>query len=461
MMRLVITLLLAAGCATQESPPAPGAVPGGEGADVAPEGGESGEPDEIPIDEGEQDPPASLTVGLRDYCVELAAAMCPRLEDCGRASEVAEPLGLGGGAECPARLARVLDGWICERYLDSEAAGRIAWDEGVAGGCVLAVAGADCDDLFGAPGVGLSPPVCEAAVTPRAEDGGACAWSYECAEGLACGIDAASDTPTCAPLAPAGGECAADAACDDGLHCAGDGYDAEAGERVPGACRAPQPGGGPCESADDCEAPLRCAPWRGVCFVARGPADPCELDAHCAPGLYCDDDDACAAPGAVGARCDAGEDCTIGRWCDVTAGLCRAQVEEGQACAAEFACAQGLVCLEGACAPPREEESAPPPSPAGPGDACDRAGQCAPALICEEGICEALPGEGQPCGGEGACAPLTFCDPASALCQLWPADAEACRDDADCAGDQLRCHAQRYCTELPAPELEEEEEGAG
>ncbi len=378
--------------------------------------------------------------------------MCPRIVECGVGEAISEPLGLGGPADCPLRLARVLDGWVCERYLDSHAAGRIRWDDEAGGACVIGVANADCDDLFGAPGIGLSPPVCREALTPLADEGARCSWAYECGPDATCGISA-EPAPTCSARGDVGDGCNGDGDCLDSLHCAGEAYEAESGVAIDGACETARAAGGACESSTDCEAPLRCDPFEAVCFVTRGPGGPCGVDVQCAPGLYCDDDGTCGAPGGVGARCDAGVDCVTGLWCDISSSLCRAVVTEGEACPSEFACGAGLVCAAGLCSPPSEEARRSEDPPGGPGDACQRAGDCAAALVCAQGVCEALPGEGQPCVGEGSCAPLAYCDPASAQCEPWPAEAIACRDDADCPG-QLRCHLQSFCTELPAPEGE-------
>lgn len=137
-------------------------------------------------------------------------------------------------------------------------------------------------------------------------------------------------------------------------------------EQAPGTC---EPGGETCDPAacasglcdvsgecapggagDGCAAPEECL--SGVCTEGScgegGLTDPCREPTDCASGT-CNPDGTCGGSGAgAGSTCADATECASGA---CTEGSCEPS-QQGQACASDADCVQGLSCVSGACEAP-------------------------------------------------------------------------------------------------------------
>jgi hypothetical protein len=196
-------------------------------------------------------------------------------------------------------------------------------------------------------------------------------------------------------------ECSVDAECDQGEAC----------ER--GRCVERSPGVGlcqPCERNADCvEEGARCLEINGeerVCGRA------CEAAADCPRGFECQ---SVSSEVGVPNQCVPAADPDNGaRSCEVP----EPEPEPEPGCRRNDDCAQGELCVDGACAP-----EAPV--------ACAADADCGAELICEEGSCAPLE-----CRRSADCADAQIC--VNARCE------DAC-DDANPCPEGSSCEAPGYC----------------
>ena len=269
-------------------------------------------------------------------------------------------------------------------------------------------------------------------------------WLLVCALG-ACDDDGGGDAEDAAPpdagvpdactqgcgedAAPPDPDCTQDGDCIEGLYC-----DLPEGGFL-GFCTA----GCRADPEDDCGERRLCDVATRACVEA-----PCEMDGHCAAGLWCVEG-ACIEP-PVGCRDDA--DCEGAARCDA----------ETMACVAPAAC-----CVEQTCALrvpfecvgqafPERDSCRPNPCSA----PCVRHEDCNVSQFCnDDGRCEL----GCRAGVRGACVPDFACDEESRLCEprVCGADgdcerwqycaAEVCRDGCREGGCEApaRCADDRVC----------------
>jgi hypothetical protein len=149
----------------------------------------------------------------------------------------------------------------------------------------------------------------------------------------------------------------------------------------------------------------RCA-FRDQCGP-RGPGEPCYRDRQCTSGLcsrsyeYYPDPftcGTCVGPIAAGSPCQFGELCADGFVC--LDGACQAIPGLGEHCYST--CIDGYACDQPTrtCVPQPQE-----------GDPCDLSfDQCVPTTNCEDGICVKLAAEGEPCSGLFTCGGYFACE---------------------------------------------------
>lgn len=201
----------------------------------------------------------------------------------------------------------------------------------------------------------------------------------------------------------------------------------------------------------------------GVCEPRSKLEDRCFTLDDCEPGLRCSLDAYCVT-GDVGARCSDSGDCDPSNWCDLLAGVCKADVPEGAPCSRLTQCGGETSCVgtRRRVAPPQCRRVNVE------GDACDFVclgnlycdlsnpigfGTCRslpkhgescslflPCIgkneVCNAGACVTRPGAGEPCV-QGACLPGLFCTDALGIanptCEPRLADGEgACNQPDQC-----------------------------
>jgi hypothetical protein len=272
-------------------------------------------------------------------------------------------------------------------------AGKAVFVPSEAQACLDGLRARGCDPF--APDVSA----CKRAVKGTLAPGAPCDWIYECAAG------------TCSPDVP--GQC-------------------------PATCKPVSGEGGPCDPGCDERLGLRCID--NVCSKLHTASQKCGSDSDCAAGLWCDGFGACAERAFAQAVCQDDHQCADGLWCDRSpeGGLCRAQIATGQPCTAASAeaivnaCVPGDVCkgftfaksgaTAGTCAPAGDV-----------GASCVAAAQvsgCADGLACVNGACAQKPVSG-PCTSDDDCREgAAYCDGSS--CQLLKADGAGCASNDEC-----------------------------
>lgn len=186
----------------------------------------------------------------------------------------------------------------------------------------------------------------EGTCVAAAAQGQPCDDGVYCGKGLACTLD----TGLCQPLPEAGSPCALGVfgpiLCADGLGC------------IDGTC-GPLPGKGkPCAMENRCSPEDTNGDGKGgdlgcdftadgsFCNPRRGPGSPCQNDAICTDGLYCDGKTGtCAAALPSGSPCSAGNECGANGTCQPSSGstfACAPLPGAGSYCL--FDCEKGLRC---------------------------------------------------------------------------------------------------------------------
>ncbi|MDQ3034715.1 MAG: hypothetical protein M3Y87_20055 [Myxococcota bacterium] len=384
-------------------------------------------------------PDAPIEVGdfERDLCAPVSESLCARAEACGCGALVHG--GVLDHDACVARMtARCLEtnasfvdaGIVAERRLVREYLAavaelapcedvRIPWERGLA--FFPVEIGARCPFAHGY--CAGSAGVCGSGhCFRRPTDGDECRFGV-CAVGSTCRETDADSI--CAPLGSAGESCdfLDDADCAFPMRCG----DTE--------CLMPIPDGDACGSSarGACAAGSSCVD--GSCTVRERGACPCAAGETCVEWLR-----TCRAGGAVGDSCGTDRECAAGLWCDPPIGRCATRIAEGGECPTGLlACADGLRCLDGACAPL-----------ALAGEPCTdgRALECAGGLTCIDGACAAARRAGEPCTYlECADDLVCFGDPAT--CQPPPGEGEPCARSSLCASG-LHCAGEVCVRDRPA-----------
>jgi len=383
-------------------------------------------------------PTMDLTALDTAYCQPLAAAICAKALEC-RCDAIPDWPSPAAACETQVRGRCVAD---LAAIGDLIAAGMVAACPEAAAACVTAYTAAiDGCDL---PVPGSVAAACGQLIPNSADVGGRCATAGLCAAGAGvCDGDG-----RCAAL-PADGQ-ACQGVCAAGLVC-----------NAAGKCAAPGGEGAVCSGDVDCAVPLGCL--SGHCGITGLAAAPCEDDADCASGLLCSERMCAPAPAvcagaaecgqharclATGRRtcvarpaidepCNADAECGPGAYCNLD-GRCALSPGFGEMCADGVYCETELTC--------RSEDTSCGLAP-GDGEACGIGEQgpfeCAPGLACIEGRCHALPGSGQACGGgpHHLCAEGLGCDfqgDDQGACAARVAAGAACSNDSMCQ-DGLYC----------------------
>ncbi len=260
-----------------------------------------------------------------------------------------------------------------------------------------------------------------------------------CDANLLCPAGSACLEGRCEPLRASGESCESDEACGDGLRC----FEGRCTE-VPSHC---DPGG---------EAV--CGAWRSCllpnerrCVQPAGEGEPCERTEHCRKGLYCDPERGrCLAGPGEGEPCGDGVYCALGLACDFERIVCAPVPREGAPCAlgerGPNVCAEGLACLRVSSGPGmRLGTCGPPPAE---GEACAAEAVCAEGLVCDfltdgRNVCVPPKGEGEPCMADRACVEGTFCDLSLRRCAPRRPEGASCEHGNECAAG-LAC--------LPGPD---------
>lgn len=210
--------------------------------------------------------------------------------------------------------------------------------------------------------------------------------------------------------------------------------------------------------------------------------DLCAADLECAQGGYCEvepcEEGCCAGACVVPTVAALGESCSVDFLCEAGAGcvydeaaqdsLCSRLAGEGEPCAGEVGCAEGLVCdwstercvtrgavgdvctsfggascLPGAvCIDPEFDGTGRCEALGEVGDPCD--GVCREfGVLCEEGVCVKAPPPGEPCTPSGGCSASSRCNFNTMICVANVGEGEPCGSDpmggvVACAGD-LQC----------------------
>lgn len=243
---------------------------------------------------------------------------------------------------------------------------------------------------------------CHGLVTGAAATGATCWSDAECVGG-ACVRPDDGCSGTCVAWAPPGSPCVASGGapamtCDPTVH------------YCDGVCK--HKGGRGAACADDSQCLFAWVCRDGEC------ADPPRLDAGdacgatlppCKDGLYCDDGGVCAARPAAGEACPRADACADGLVC--VAGACTAWLDLGRACTATTpsGCPASQTCTGGVCAGG--------PLPLGPHHPCHADGDCAAGLYCNGTSCEYQGGALARCAADHACQPGLSCDTATLTCR--------------------------------------------
>ncbi len=357
-------------------------------------------------------------VQLENICEEMKDALCSYLKRCDlewflqyAAHETCEQL-----FDC--------DDMELEEMAKGVAAGRLAYDEALAGECLQALRTAECGN-FEAVFEDM-PEECEHVFTGLVAEGGDCYREEECSEGLYCD-ESVSDCPgQCQPYKGLGDSCL----------------------------------GG------DCDPDVAGCDWdQGVCVELKGAGESCEY-VDCREGLVCDydsDPEVCLDPAPAGSSCTSSRGCDAGLQC--VAGKCTGPAGPGQACnlGEEFegilyACQPNYYCDAdiihqqsiGTCQPKK-----------GSGAECIIFYECNSGLLCigmdiNQQTQEVIPGScGKPLQEGAACTARAdlpecdwdlYCDETTAVCTAYPVAGDACvyGEDPECWGDELYCDSLEY-----------------
>lgn len=218
-------------------------------------------------------------------------------------------------AACCASPASAGLGGECVRLLsDAVRRGAVALADGDAARCSAAAARQLEGCAWVTPYAPPLPQECRRVLQGRLAAGAACRSSLECVDGLLCWGAGPGTAGVCTPPAPVGATCGA--AADDLAT-----YTRQTDDPRHPACA------GFCKHG-------RCAPF-------AKPGEACSGNEQCGPGAHC----------AAG-RCTAGPQPELGDDCSSTA------------------CAAGLTCLDGRCAPPRKA-----------GETCSKPAECAATCL--------------------------------------------------------------------------------
>ncbi|WP_216673601.1 RCC1 domain-containing protein [Pyxidicoccus fallax] len=244
-------------------------------------------------------------------------------------------------------------------------------------------------------------PDCQAILTGLRPQGQSCTQHWDCAAGLLCQADAATQTVlTCQAPAAANSACGPARVCASGTTC------------FQGTCKT-----------------------LGASNAACGPTLPA-----CNVGLTCDDTTLrCRARRAANGACTADTDCANGLTCN--AGVCATlvKVADGQACTVDQSvCAHSL----STCRPATPGGATACLPRGGLGAGCGSAEDCRTGLTCEQGMCKPLPGVDEAC--TIGCRDGLHCGPAD-VCVAQRAPGATCQQgdaciDGYCAADGT-CHA--------------------
>lgn len=330
--------------------------------------------------EGGGDP---VVVPLAELPAEFAGAICDALQTCLGPAKLRE---LTNREDCAARVAAELRAGDLA-YIDmSIDAGRVLYDPSQLAACLEGIRGMSC-----AVATDTYPQPCVAVLAGNVPQGGECVISSECAGTDFCaGRDACPST--CQPLLGESDDCLTDDECGDDLLCLG------------GACETLAQDGQPCAGntgkacaigfscvgstdtdAGECAANSvvqagavddSCEPGNILCqdglscvfdgasaFHCEGPADaggPCHLGlpGQCPADQYCNttevtEESTCQPSPVAGEDCVLADLCAPGNACVIEGDnrICRAIVNNGEACTGDAACRSGN-CASGECAPP-------------------------------------------------------------------------------------------------------------
>lgn len=465
-----------------------GATPDAGAMDAGAE--DAGALDAGPSDAGGGEDGGSEGDLARDFCEPLAALVCERADTCGcgallpgggldRAACTARiaaqcttawtPLSAGGArvlperaAACVERIAELTPGCeapgdaivlaYCEPFVVSDAAiGEACASPFCAGGegtcaegeCVArGAAGATCDSPL-ACATGLLCTADDTCAEPGGESA-ACGEDVQCAAPLRCVGGACRALGALEASCGSTAECGALLVCDEGACAEGatetcsptDACGNLAACGAPRACVARGTAGTSCEEARDCDPAYFCDSSTDVCALRAGAGEACSDGIHCAPGLGCDleGDGTCRALPGSGSACLFGEDgpvlCAEGLAC--VGGTCGPLPTEGQPCAIDNRCAEGLGCdfspAGSFCIVPR-----------GVGGACESDRSCAAELHCAGTTCVADLPAGAECSVGNECAGACVPGPSGGLvCADAPGEGERCLFDDDC-GEARQC----------------------
>ena len=304
----------------------------------------------------------------------------------------------------------------------------------------------------------------------RCSDGSAgefCSTSNDCVDDLIC-----TGRGTCGGVIGSG--CgAADSICDIGLICAlveDDHVCVSSDGSIGSACRVD----GHCTDDLVCDEEMNAG--TSTCRIAQN--NPCTADSACAGNLICaqvgSELKCTSSDGSIGSACRVRGHCTDDLVCDTGTNTCR--VAENNACTADSACADGLLCagMSGSqvCTQPNRAV----------GGVCRNNGHCTDPLICDTStdtcrvarggtctaddmctgdlLCAGAPGAkvctqpnravGGVCRNNGHCTDPLICDTSTDTCRVaqdgtCTAD-DMCTGDLLCAGQQVRRYAPKSVT---------------
>lgn len=354
------------------------------------------------------------------------------------------------------------------------AAGRLAFDEVAAAGCLAAIDTMNCDGFTFVEGwdecrnvfaglVEVGDP-CYSGATHFSISRGECAGGYCDVSGQACPGECVASKQN-DEACESSSECVPESWCSDGV-CAprlevGDACDVDAcplgsscvtpfGE-TGGQCVARSQAGQACSSTERCSSGFQCL--NGECRSKVATGEPCVFRWNCADGERCLDREGdgrtCGPPGGADVPCDSSADCQTDHYCGFAEPkLCLPRVAIGLACTQDGQCAEGSWCnLEsGECQASGAE-----------GDSCLQNGfpagapaACEGDLKCmNDGQCHPVGAEGEPCRptNSATCSAGLYCRLADATCQppaeqgepCNPYSPVSCADELGCACDDAAC----------------------
>lgn len=360
------------------------------------------------------------SVAAEDFARAYADALCGRAERCyNLAPHLVE--------QCRAETLEVYGDDIVKGI----AAGRLVYDEALAGECVAGVAATRCiDDEFDDDTLAA----CLGALAGTLAAGETCHAAFECEAGF-CGGSAGAACPSVCPEVLGEGEgCSllSGPSCDEraGLRCSG------------AVCVRPAGEGAACVDRNGCQSPLVCG--QGKCSPLREEGEGCAGDSSCADGLFCeaggDEGGVCHARAAEGEACGAEED-------EINAAFKGTQCDDGLVCKGAGLRDDGTV-IPGVCTRPSPEGGACQAEPEG---LQIQLSGCLEGLVCPSGKCEVPPSTG-PCEKHGVCRQdVAYCDAETSTCMAFKATGDACAIPPECGGgvceNGVCADAVTYCHE--------------